>query len=89
MNNESLRRELIIAATLFAVGFFFLPFAIFWVGQRVVGDYAPDAGVWDLAEHIWSDLLFLQPTAWIVVLSPYVVVLLARLVRRLWRAKPL
>jgi len=83
------RRELAIAAAVFAFGFFVLPFAIYWVGQQVMGEYSADAGVFALAEHIWSDLLTLSPAAWILVLSPYAVVQLARLVRRWWRSKNL
>ena len=85
MPSDPVRRELLLGVLAFGFGFLALPFAIFWVGQRVIGDYAPGEGAFGLAEHIWSDLLTLQPTAWIFVLSPYLVVQLARLVGRLWR----
>lgn len=80
------RRELIIAATLFAFGVFVLPLAIYWVGQNIMGEYAADTGVLGLAEHIWTDLLTLSPAAWLLVLSPYVVVQLGRAIRTWWRA---
>jgi hypothetical protein len=32
--------------------------------------------------------LQLEPSAWLLVLSPYVFVQLARLIRRTWRARP-
>ncbi len=82
---EKHKRELIIAASAFGFGFFILPLAIYWVGQEIIGEYSPDAGVWDLAENVWADLLNLEPAAWILVLCPYLLVQLARLVRRLWR----
>jgi len=88
MQTEPWKRELVIAAVLFGVGFFALPWAIYWVGQRLIGDYAPDAGMLTLTEQIWSDLLRLEPMAWILVLSPYAVLQLARLVRRTWRPRP-
>jgi hypothetical protein len=86
IHNDLLRRELIIVAVLFAFGFFALPFAIYGVGQKMIGDYAPDAGAWALTESIWSDLLSLKLSAWLLVLSPYGVVQLLRLGRRIWRA---
>ncbi len=86
IHNDALRRELIVGATLFAVGFFILPPAIYWVGQEVFGDYAPNAGIWALTESIWSDLLSFRPAAWLLVLSPYGVIQLLRLGRRCWRA---
>ena len=87
MHKDPWRRELVIAALSFGFGFLVLPFAIYWVGKQVVGEYAPDAGVFTLAEQIWFDFLRLVPTAWILVLSPYVVLQLTRLVRRAWRAR--
>jgi hypothetical protein len=41
-----------------------------------------------LAEQFWSDLLGLEPAAWVLLLSPYVIVQLGRVVRRLWRSEP-
>ncbi|HEX5047707.1 MAG TPA: hypothetical protein VFX89_11345 [Gammaproteobacteria bacterium] len=81
------RRELTIAAVAFAVGFFVLPLAIYWLGQRVLGNYAPGAGVLDLADQIWGDLLALAPAAWLLVLSPYLLLQLFRLLRRLLTAR--
>jgi hypothetical protein len=81
------RRELTIGAVAFAVGFFVLPLAIYWIGQRLLGNYATGAGVLDLADRIWGDFLQLAPAAWLLVLSPYLVVQLSRLVRRLLRAR--
>ena len=89
MPNERWKRELIIAAAIFACGFFVLPVAIYWVGQRIIGDYAPNAGMLDLAEQIWSDLLHLEPASWMLVLSPYLIVQLVRLVVRLSRIESL
>jgi len=87
MQYEPWKREVLIAAVLFAVGFFFVPLAIYWVGSRFIGEYAPNAGALTLAERVWSDLLRLDPFVWILVLSPYAVIQLARLVRRTWRRR--
>jgi hypothetical protein len=82
------KRELAIAAVLvLGFGLLILPFAIYWVGTQIIGEYAPDGDAFTLAERIWTDLLALDPFTWVLVASPYVVVLLARLVRRLWRSR--
>lgn len=94
MSNESLasapstpnwRREIRIAAVLLGFGLLVLPFAVYVVGQRLLGEYS--AGAMALAERIWLDLLAFELPAWILVLSPYVIVQLVRSVRRLWRPK--
>jgi hypothetical protein len=87
LQNDSWKREILIAALLFGIGFLVLPLAIYFVGQGLIGEYAPDAGPMSLAEQIWTDVLTLKPAAWILVLSPYVVLQLGRIVRRTWRTR--
>ncbi len=91
MPNDTLRREIIIAAAFFALGFFILPFAIYWVGRELIGNYSTDAtaGALALAEGIWADLLSFRLAAWVLVLTPYALAQLVRLTRRLWLAAPL
>ena len=91
MPNDTLRREIVIAAAVFAFGFFILPLAIYWVGRELIGAYSADpaAGALALAESIWADLLGLRLSAWALVLAPYGVVQLLRLARRLWGSAPL
>ena len=79
------KKELVLAALLIVFGLLLLPFAIYWVGGQVVGEYAPDAGVFDLAEQIWWDLMQLSLPAWTLVLTPYLFVLMIRAARSLWR----
>jgi hypothetical protein len=81
------QREVAIAAGLVAVGLIALPFAIYLVGQRLLGEYDEGAGALALAETIWLDLLSLRLPAWLLVLSPYLAVQLARGVRRVWRRR--
>jgi hypothetical protein len=83
------QREVAIAAGLLAFGVLALPFAVYLVGERMLGEYGEGAGALDLAESIWLDLVALRPAAWILVLSPYIVIQLARVVRRIWRRKKL
>lgn len=91
MPTDPVRREIVIAAVAFAVGFFILPLAIYWVGRELVGTYStdPSEGALALAESIWSDLMRLRWSAWLLVLSPYAVAQLLRFTRRLWRPAPL
>ena len=76
-----------IAAVLFGCGFLLLPPAIYFVGKQVVGEYG-DGGFLALADQIWGDFLTLDPGAWVLVLSPYLVVQLLRVVRRTWKTRP-
>jgi hypothetical protein len=91
MPKDILRREIIIAAVSFALGFFILPLAIYWVGRELIGSYSTDAsaGALALAESIWADLLGFSLAAWVLVLTPYALAQLFRLARRLWLAAPL
>ena len=57
------------------------------VGQRLLGEYGDGLGPFALAETIWLDLLALRLPAWVLVLSPYLAIQLARGVRRIWRRK--
>jgi hypothetical protein len=81
------QREVALAAGLLAFGLVGLPFAIYLVGDRMLGDYA-GSGALGLAESLWLDLAAFHPLPWLLVLSPYIVVQLIRAVRRVWRRKP-
>src|SRR5262245_203918 len=78
-------REVVIAASLLCFGPLARAFAVYVVGQRVLGEYGEGLGPMDLAESVWLDLLSFRPAAWILVLSPYLTIQLARGVRRIWR----
>ena len=81
------QREVAIAAGLLAFGLIALPFAIHVVGQQILGEYGEAGGAVTLAESIWLDLLSLRLPAWILVLSPYLAIQLARGVRRIWQRR--
>jgi hypothetical protein len=84
------RREAAIAAAAVGFGLLVLPFAVYTVGRRLIGAYDPNGGgAMALAEAIWLDLLALRLPAWLLVLSPYITVQLARWLRRIWRRKSL
>jgi hypothetical protein len=85
MHDTDWRKELAIAGLVIGFGLLLLPFAIYFVGSEIVGEYAPDASALDLAEHLWADLIELSLPAWTLVLSPYLVLQLVRLTRSFWR----
>jgi hypothetical protein len=88
MQSRTIKREIAIAAALFAVGLLLLPPAIYLVGRQVAGDYSGGGGPLALADHVWADFVQLEPTAWLLVLSPYALVQLVRLIRGIWRPRP-
>ena len=81
------QREVAIAAALLAFGLLALPFVVYVVGQQMLGEYGDGLGPFALAENIWVDLLSFRLAAWVLVLSPYLTIQLARGVRRIWRRK--
>ena len=81
----AVKRELVLAGSLLGFGLFVLPGAVYLVGQTVVGEYPADGGVLALAVNIWADMLRGNPLALVLVISPYGIVQLLRLARRLWR----
>ena len=87
MNSNPLKSELMLAGLLFCFGLTLLPLSIYWVGIFVVGPYDDEAGVLGLVGAIWEALGRGRIFAWLLVLSPYFVVQLARLARALWRAQ--
>jgi hypothetical protein len=87
MQSRTIKREIAIAAGLFAAGLLLLPPAIYWVGRQVAGDYGGGGGPLALADQIWADFMQLEPGAWLLVLSPYLLLQLVRLIGRTWRAR--
>lgn len=75
---SSFRKELILAGTLIGAGLLVLPPAVYWVGQQIVGEYESDAGLFGLMDQIWSEFFTAQPAAWLLVMSPYLLVQLLR-----------
>jgi len=84
-HNINWKKELTVFAVLFACGILLLPAAIYFVGTSVVGEYKPDGEVFDLWLALLSDLAVLRPPAWLLVLSPYIVIQLLRVSRKQWR----
>ena len=69
-----LRRTAIIAALMLLTGFLILPIAVYVFGQQVVGPYEGDGGLGTFLWSIYSGLANGAFAAWILVLSPALVV---------------
>lgn len=82
------RKELVLALVLVGFGLFGLPAAIYVVGVELIGPYEGDSGALGLGFEIVSALLRPSWTAWVLVLSPYLVVQLFRLTVRILRQRP-
>ncbi|MEE8093739.1 MAG: hypothetical protein V3T47_05825 [Gammaproteobacteria bacterium] len=82
-----LRRELLLFVALISCGLLPLPVLVYWIGIRVVGEYSAESGLWGLISYLWSDLAAGNVLAWILVISPYLIIQLLRLGRALWRYK--
>lgn len=75
-----LRRELILAGILIAVGALLLPLAIYFTGQALLGPYSDEGhGLGRLYSDIFGDLAGGFLPAWILVLSPWLGIQLLRL----------
>jgi len=75
-----LRRELILAGILIAVGALLLPVAIYFTGQVLLGPYSDEGhGLGRLYADIFGDLAGGFLPAWLLVLSPWLAIQLLRL----------
>ena len=77
-------REAIVFTVLLLAGLLLLPLAIFLVGGIVFGDY-PGDGYGRFFESILRRFTAGDRFAWFLVLSPYLVVQLCRLLGYAWR----
>ena len=85
--SRTTRNEIVLAGAMLVFGVFVLPYAIYFVGLRVVGPYDGGEGAVDLALAIWTGLARLQWSAWLLVLGPYAVAQLLRLALHTARAR--
>ena len=83
----TIKREFLLAGSLLVFGLSVLPGAVYLVGQTVVGEYPADGGALALAASVWADMARGNPLALVLVFSPYGIVQLLRLSRRLWRSQ--
>ena len=80
-----LGKEILIAVLLLSFSLLLLPALVYWGGVRVVGEYSAEGGLADLTWHIWSDLMAGNAPAWVLVVSPFLIIQFLRFAHALWR----
>lgn len=86
MSALRLRREFTIGALLLFFGIAVLPALIYLVGTVVIGPYEGD-GIASLYAAILAGAGNLEPVPWLLILSPYLVVQLLRVMLALRRPR--
>ena len=80
-------KELLLASLLLGFGLLVLPYAVYAVGIVIVGPYEGTDGPFGLHLAIWEALARGEWAAWVLVTTPYVVVMLLRLAVRSMRGR--
>lgn len=81
------RREVILLSALLAFGVLVLPFAVYFVGQRIFGEYEAGANALSFAVDLWAALARGDWAAWVLVASPCLVTQALRAARGLMRRR--
>ncbi len=74
-----LRREALLAAIFGGFGLLVLPALVYLVGQQLLGEYRPDAGLGTFYADLFARLGTPSPWVWLLVLGPYLAVQVLRL----------
>ena len=82
--NHPAVREALLFLVLAIIGIALLPLAVFFVGDAVFGSYGGD-GFGDFFESLLGKLGRADRFAWLLVLSPYIVVQVLRMMAMGWR----
>lgn len=77
-------REVILFLAFAIIGIALLPLAIFLVGDAVFGSYGGD-GFGDFFESLLGKLGRADRFAWLLVLSPYIILQVVRIMTMGWR----
>ena len=77
-------REATLFLALIIIGITLLPLAIFFVGDAVFGSYG-GGGFGDFFESLLGKLARADLFAWLLVLSPYIVLQIIRFMAKGWR----
>lgn len=77
-------QELVLAALALVLGFAVMPVLIYYVGIATLGPYE-GASLPRMYDSLYQGLVAGSPASWIVVLGPYGLYLLFKILRRWWR----
>lgn len=86
MKNKKLRKEIILFIVFLFFGLFLLPFLIYLIGYMVFGDYA-GGGFTDLYKDLYTGVSHIDPVAWFIILSPYLIWISLRQTLSLYRKR--
>jgi hypothetical protein len=73
------RREALLLAVFGGFGLLVLPALVYLVGQFLLGEYRPGAGMGTFYADLYGHLGAASPWAWLLVLGPYLAIQLLRL----------
>ena len=76
-----LRREALLLLIMGGFGLLVLPALVYLVGEQLLGEYRPDAGMGVFYGDLYAELVALSPFAWLLVLGPW---LALQFLRLLW-----
>lgn len=76
---HSLRREALLLAIFGGFGLLALPALVYLVGQVLLGEYRPGAGMGVFYADFYGHLAAASPWAWALVFGPYLAIQLLRL----------
>lgn len=85
MKRLNWKSEFLLDFGLLLFGAFALPYVVYLVGQQIVGEYEGENGVETLYGDIFDALAAGSAATWLLVLSPFLLVLLVRLLIALLR----
>ncbi len=84
LSKHPVAREALLFVVLAIAGVVLLPLAVFYVGDAVFGSYGGD-GFGEFFESLLGKLGRADRFAWLLVLSPYIVVQVLRIMAMGWR----
>jgi hypothetical protein len=76
---HTLKREGLLLAVFGGFGLLGLPALVFMVGEFLLGEYRPGAGMGSFYADLYGHLGALSPWAWLLVLGPWLAVQMLRL----------
>ncbi|MBI80060.1 MAG: hypothetical protein VYC50_00190 [Pseudomonadota bacterium] len=80
-------KEVIVFIGIVILSYIVIPISIYIVGSVIIDDYCSDpmstdycfnGGINHLYQSIWKDILLFEPSAWLLISSPYFIILLIR-----------
>jgi hypothetical protein len=77
---NTMRRELVYLAWIAGFGLIVLPFLVYLAGIQTLGPY--EGGLLSFLGSLYGAFFTLQPSAWILLLGPYVLFWAVRLLTR-------